>query len=202
MHQQDVKRRLSHIYDHVARNEVYRGYRSIPVALTGVIAILAAGLQSTVLTAAVPGTFVLYWASVAAISMSVAGVPVYLRYRRADTRIERRRTRKTVGQLVPSILAGAMLTGCITYAAPPSIPLLPGLWALLFGLGIHSSRPYLPAATAWVAYLYCGAGLLLILMAPALELSPWGMGLTFGFGQFLSAIVLYRHSELESNEHA
>ena len=37
--------RISEIHDHLAKSEVFRGYRSIPVALSGVVALLAASAQ-------------------------------------------------------------------------------------------------------------------------------------------------------------
>ena len=41
------------------------------------------------------------------------------------------------------------------------IPLLPGLWSVVFGLAIFSARPYLPLASGWVALWYLGVGAVL-----------------------------------------
>jgi hypothetical protein len=200
MSKRDAEQHLSHIYDHVARNEVYRGYRSVPVAITGLMAFLAAALQPLLIGSPAPSTFLLYWTIVAIVSISMTGVPVYLRYRRADTRIEHRRTEKTVGQLLPAIIAGALLTFSMYRAAPASTHLLPGLWSILFGLGLYASRPFLPASTKWVALFYLAAGVVLIWYAPHLQFSPWGMGFTFGAGQLTSAFVLHSNMERDHDE--
>ena len=76
---------------------------------------------------------------------------------------------------------------------------LPGLWAVLFSLGVFASRPYLPRIIGWVALYYLVAGTVLLAMAAdSTSLSPWGMGLTFGLGQIASGIVLYWNLERKS----
>ena len=70
--------------------------------------------------------------------------------------------------------------------------MLPGLWQILFGLGIFASCRLLPRPIFWVAVFYLGTGLALLAVAHGESaLSPWWMGLPFGVGQMLAAIVLY-----------
>jgi hypothetical protein len=77
------------------------------------------------------------------------------------------------------------------------VALLPGLWAVLFGLGVFASRPYLPRATGWVALFYLAAGGLLLWAAdrPGVALNGWGVGGVFGVGQLATALVLHRNVE-------
>jgi hypothetical protein len=113
-----------------------------------------------------------------------------------DDAFGRRKTLKVVGQLLPCFAAGLIVTGGLLYLANDYIPLLPGLWAILYSLGIFASRPYLPRAIGWVGlfYLLCGSGLL-VLAKGGLSLQPWGLGLTFGIGQLGAALVLYGNKE-------
>ena len=63
---------------------------------------------------------------------------------------------------------------------------------LMVQRGVFASRPYLPRAIGWVALYYLIAGT--VLLAKSADLaspSPWGMGVTFGFGQTVAGIVLY-----------
>ena len=69
-----------------------------------------------------------------------------------------RRTRQVVGQFLPSLIAGAIISASFVRLMPALVPLLPGLWAICFGIGIFASRPYLPRASGWVALFYYAAG--------------------------------------------
>ena len=74
--------------------------------------------------------------------------------------------------------------------------MLPGLWQVIYSLGIFASCRLLPRATFWVAVFYLGTGLAVLALAhEASALSPWAMGLPFGVGQLLAAAVLYRTLE-------
>ena len=81
------------------------------------------------------------------------------------------------------------------------MPLLPGLWALLFGLGIFASRPYLVRASGWVALYFYAAGAALLWFARGPEtINAWAVGGTFGVGQLLTACVLYWNLERDESQ--
>ena len=70
--------------------------------------------------------------------------------------------------------------------------LLPGLWAILFSLGLFSCRRVVPIGIVIPAGYYLLAGLLCITVTQgASAFSPWSMVWTFGVGQFLTAGVLF-----------
>lgn len=97
--------------------------------------------------------------------------------------------------------AGALVTVAVLRAAPATVPLLPGLWAVFYGLGVFASRPYLPRAIGWVALFYLGAGAVLLgLAGEGRSLSPWAMGLVFGPGQLALALVLHWNLERKEND--
>ena len=77
--------------------------------------------------------------------------------------------------------------------------MLPGLWQILFSLGVFASCRLLPRAMFLVATFYMACGLATLATARGdAAFSPWAMGLPFGVGQWLAAAVLYR--TLESND--
>ena len=85
---------------------------------------------------------------------------------------------------------------CFTHLSASLVPLLPGLWAIGFGVGTFASRPYLPRASGWVALFYYAAGFLLLWIAQGPEsVSGWWVGGTFGAGQLLAAVVLWWNLE-------
>lgn len=185
---------ISEIHDHLARSEVYRGYRSLPIAVAGVVAIVAAALQATLLPAADGLDFVRYWVVIAALCGALCSADIVYNHLFREDAFRRRGTRRVVAQFLPCIVAGAVITWCLA-RDEPLIPLLPGLWALLFALGVLASRPYLPRATGWVGLLFvaCGAGLLAARGSGVP--SPWTVGLPFGGGLLLAALV--HHYDIE-----
>src|SRR4029434_9402270 len=94
------------------------------------------------------------WTTVAAGAALVGTSEIIFNYVVRDDRADRRRTRQVVGQFLPSVLAGAIITASLVHLSAALVPLLPGLWAICFGLGIFASRPYLPRASGWVAAVY------------------------------------------------
>jgi uncharacterized protein YqgC (DUF456 family) len=95
-----------------------------------------------------------------------------------------------VGQFLPSVLAAAIITAGFVRLSAALVPLLPGLWAICFGVGTFASRPYLPRASTVVAIFYYVAGVVLLWNARADALNGWWVGGTFGAGQLVAAIVL------------
>jgi len=197
----DALSQISEIHEHLAKGEVYRGFRSVPVALSGVCGLLAASVQSRVVPADDTFATVVFWLSVAAFGAVVGLSEAAYNYLFHDDPFARVRTRKVVGQFGPCLVAGAAVTVGLMRASETLAPFLPGLWAILFGLGIFSARPYLPRAIGWVALFYMGAGFRLLLLAQdAPVLSGWAIGGTFGSGQLAAALVLYWN--LERKDHA
>lgn len=185
---------ISEIHAQVLRSEVFRGYRSWTMAITAALAGLGATIQTTWLRPPTVGAFVAWWVTVAALCALVCGADLFLRFRAEAS--ERSRLVPVLAQFVPALVAGGAVTAVLLMTQPDAAGRLPGWWALLFGLGVCGSRPYLPRAVAWVGAYYLAAGLwLLATIPPGVVPSPWAMGMTFGLGQALFAWILYRFVE-------
>jgi hypothetical protein len=114
-------------------------------------------------------------------------------------------TLRAVEHFLPCIVVGALVTMCIYRGAPQVAWMLPGLWSLIFSLGIFASYRLLPSQAFWVGLYYalCGCGCLLWGQGEH-AFSPWLMAISFGGGQSLAATILYRtlersHGSQESN---
>lgn len=178
----------------LARTEVFRGYRAMPVAFSGVVALAAGLVQAR--TIADPmgdiGAYLSLWIGAAVISGAAAGLEMIIRARNAASPMTRELTWLALEQFCPSLVAGALLTIVLVRAAPESLWMLPGLWQVVYSLGIFASCRLLPRETFWVAAFYLVTGLIaLALSRGEAALSPWAMALPFGVGQFLAAAVLY-----------
>ena len=195
----DVSRALAQIADihqQMAKGEVYRGYRSLPVAASGVMGMVAAWAQPQGLGVRDPVGFVIYWTAIAACAGFVGTSEIVYNYLVHEDAAARRRTQLVVGQFLPAVLAGAVITASFVHLSAALVPLLPGLWAICFGLGTFASRPYLPKASGWVALFYYAAGMALLWTARGPEpLRAWWVGGTFGVGQLLAAVVVYWNLE-------
>jgi hypothetical protein len=189
---------ISEIHKHLARSEVYRGYRPLPVALSGVLGLVAAWLQAPALGANDPVGFVIYWSAIAAAAAAIGSSEIVFNYTFREAAHERRKTRLVVAQFVPSVFAAALVTLTLVRLSAALVPLLPGLWAALFGVAIFAARPYLPRATGWVALFYLAAGAGLLWQAARVPPSAWTVGGTFGVGQLLAGLVLLRNLERRS----
>ncbi len=192
---------IAEIHQQIAKGEVYRGYRSLPVAASGLIGIAAAALQPRLIAGHDPIAFVGYWSAVALVAGVVGVSEIAYNYAREDD-TDRRRTRCVVGQVLPSLLGAAAITGSFLKLSAALVPLLPGLWAICFGIGVFASRPYLPRTSGYVALFYYAAGVVLLWRAQGPEnLSGWWVGGTFGIGQLLAALVLYWNLERRDEAH-
>ena len=180
---------LADIHQQLAKGEIYRGYRSVPVAASGLIGIAAAWAQAPALAATDPVGFVLYWTGIAACAALVGVSEIIYNYVR-DGRSERRRTQQVVGQFLPSLVAGAAISVSFVRLNVGLVPLLPGLWAICFGIGILASRPYLPRASGWVAMFYYLAGIGL-LSRGAEPPHAWWVGVNFGVVMLLAALFFF-----------
>ena len=195
----DVSRALdqiAEIHQQIAKTELYRGYRPLPFAASALIGLVAAWVQPRALATTDPVGYVIYWCAVGVCAGFVGASEIVYNYIVNDDVAARRRTRRVVGQFLPSAAAGAAVALSLTHLSPALVPLLPGLWAICFGIGTFASRPYLPRASGWVALYYYVVGFTLLWSArgPA-PLTGWWVGGTFGVGQLLAAIVLWRNVE-------
>jgi hypothetical protein len=189
---------ISAIREHVARAETFRGYRSAIVGFSSVACLAAAMVQSLWIPhpQQTPGRWLMLWVATAAMCLATVGCEMVWRRRRGAASHEARLTRLAVEQFLPCVVAGGLLTAVLARVAPESLSLLPGLWAVLFGLGVFASCRLLPRATFWIGayYLFAGSAVL-ALGQGTLAFSPWLMVGSFGVGQALTAAVLYWNLE-------
>jgi hypothetical protein len=189
---------ISEIRTRLAESEVFRGYRSLPVAGSGMLAVIAAYLQPS--WVADPSRDILaycaLWIGVAAVSVAGAGLTMLLRDRFGGYSQTHEVTLLALSQLLPSFAAGVLVTAVIVRKLPEEIGLLPGLWQVLLSLGLFASCRLLPRAVFWVALFYLLSGVATLALArDEWLLHPWAMGLPFGVGQLSGAAVLYWNLE-------
>jgi hypothetical protein len=170
---------------------VYRGFRVPAVFAVGVIGLLAALAQPHVPSTSEGIGFVWYWVGVACVGGVIGGATAVRSYLLREDEFDRRQTRRVMGQFFPCVVVGAALTATAVRHGPELIPLLPGVWAAVFGLGIIATRPFVPRAVGAVGVWYLLVGVAMVLQLASLP-SHWAVGGVFGLGHFATAWILWR----------
>lgn len=195
MEVQEALSQIAEIHRHIARTECYRGYRPVTMAITASVAVVGGLLQPYYLQDRAPIEFARFWLVLAAFNLVLVSGEICVHYVLRLSRQEQRLAWRSVAQFMPCLAAGAVCTLALG-RSPETVGLLPGIWTILFSLGIFASRPYLPHGVGWVGLFYLLAGTGLLALAPwGLSVAPWGMGGTFGIGQLLMAVVLNMNLE-------
>jgi hypothetical protein len=188
---------ISEIRQQVARTETFRGYRAAPVAFSGLVAWTAAWYQSASMQAPSDNLreyrdYLCLWVGAALLSMAVTGLYMFLHCWRSRLTLTRSNTANALGQFVPAVVAGGLLTSVFFNHATECLWMLPGLWSMMFSLGIFASYRLLPKATFWVGVHYMASGVFCLMFARGEHaFSPWAMALPFGVGQLIAAGILY-----------
>ena len=198
MELRDALDQISEIRERMARGQVFRGYRSATTAMTAVIAVLTSAAQARWVTrpARDVDDYLWLWCAAAVASLIVVGSEMAIRAVRSGSALHRQMTMLAVGQFVPCLVAGALVTYAIGKFAGSIVWIMPGLWAVLFSLGVFASRPFLPRGVGAVAGYYLLAGLFCLAVGGRDQsrhatLWPWTMAIVFGTGQLLAAGVLW-----------
>jgi hypothetical protein len=193
----DLQRALSEIHsirNQVARGTEFRGYGPASIALSGVLAMVVAAAQAQWMTKHHKTDLTMWlavWAGTAAVSVLLTGIETFARARRVHLGFAREMVQSAVEQFLPAMMVGFLLTVVMMRVAPQECWMLPGLWQLIFSLGVFASCRFLPRQMFAVGVWYLAAGLFCLVAASAARtLSPWMMGIPFGVGQLLVAAVL------------
>lgn len=184
---------ISEIRCQIARDTEFRGYGPATALATGVLAACAALAQSLWLDdpAHNISRYLALWVATAALSVAIVGVETVTRSRRVHSGLADEMIQSATEQLLPAGVAGLLLTAVLYQSAPESLWMLPGLWQIMFSLGIFSSCHFLPRAMYAVGAWYLGAGLTCLAVANGeLAFSPLAMGAPFCIGQLMVAAVL------------
>ena len=191
----NIRRQLAHSTE-------FRGYGPATLASTAVFAVAAAFAQSIWLLD--PAQHILayigLWTATAAMSASVIAVQTVNRSQRLHSGMADEMIRMAVEQFLPCVGAGALLTLVLKRSVPSALWMLPGLWQVIFSLGVFSSCRFLPRAVVAAGPWYLLTGLACLSLGDSRALAPWYMGISFGVGQLWVAGVLFFRSQESSDE--
>ena len=190
---------ISSIRRQMAHSTEFRGYGPATLAGTGALAVAAAGVQSRWLPdpANHITAYLSIWIGTALLSAALIGAQMFTRARRVHSGMADEMIRMAVQQFLPAVGAGALMTLVLVRYVPAALWMLPGIWQVIFSLGVFSSCRFLPRPVVAVGAWYLLTGLACIALADERALSPWAMGIPYGAGQLLVAGILFFQREEE-----
>jgi len=193
---QDLHQAMSEIHSirvQVARGTEFRGYGPASIAFSGILALAVAAAQSLWMIDHEHdfARYLAVWMCTAAVAVALTGIQTLVRARRVHSGFAREMIGSAAEQFVPAVVVGILLTAVLMRTAPQDTWMLPGLWQLMFSLGVFASCRFLPRQMFIVGVWYLAAGLYCLASGgPDRPLSPWAMGIPFGIGQLLVSAVL------------
>lgn len=191
---------IASIRRQMARSAIFRGYGPATIAATSVFALAAAVLQTQWIADPMQHltAYLTLWIATAALSATLIGAQMYTRSRRLHSSMSGEMIHLAVAQFLPSAGAGLLLTFVLLHYVPQASWMLPGLWQIIFSLGIFASCRFLPRHMAVAGFWYLATGLACIALGDSQSLSPWLMGVPYAIGQILiAAILLFTSKEID-----
>jgi hypothetical protein len=177
----------------MARGTAFRGYGPATLTTTGALAVAAALVQTYCVhdPARHIGLYLGIWVTTATLALLIISLETITRTLRVHSGLAKEMIHSAAEQFLPAILAGLLLTIVLVRNAPQSLWMLPGLWQVVYSLGVFSSCKFLPRPMIAVGIWYLATGLMYLAVGGGeWALSPWAMGVPYGVGQVLVAVVL------------
>ena len=193
---------ISSMRRQMARATEFQGYGPATLATTAALAVLAAVAQAHWVPNPTDrfSSYISIWASTALASAAAIGAQMHARSRRIHSGLADEMIRMAVEQFLPSAVAGALIAVVLARYAPQAFWMLPGLWQVIFSLGVFSSCRFLPRPMIAAGIWYLATGLVCISIGSSRALSPWAMGIPYGLGQLLVATILFLTARETSDE--
>ena len=187
----------------VAEATEFRGYGPLTLLSTAVCAMLAGAAQPYWVPepAKHPGQYVALWLGTGVVSAALIVVQMLTRANRLHSGMADEMIRMAVAQFLPAAFAGLLLPFVLLRAAPGAIWIMPGLWQVIFSLGVFAScRCLLRAMYLAGAWFLC-TGLACLALGDARALAPAAMSVPYAAGMALvAAIHHFTQTEAQADE--
>ncbi len=191
----DLRRALSDISDirgQIVASTCFRGLGPAALAATGALAFVTAVAQHLWLDdpGGQPMIYFAGWVATAVFSVAIIGIEMFRRARRIHAALADDMIFGAALRFLPAGIAGLGLALVLLRFAPETVWMLPGLWAILVGLGIFAFARALPGMMILAGAWYFVAGFAVLMVAARDHaLSPMLMAVPFVIGQFLLALL-------------
>jgi len=177
----------------VAQNTEFRGYGPATLFATAIVALLTGFSQAHWLPgpATHPVQYVALWLTMAAFCAALIATQMLTRANRLHSGMADEMIRMAVAQFLPAAVAGAILPFVLLHVTQNVFWMLPGLWQIIFSLGVFASCRCLPRPMLFVGAWFLLTGLACIGLGDARSLAPAMMSGPYAVGMVLVAAIHY-----------
>ena len=192
----DLNRALVDIRDirrQVARTTEFRGYGPLTLSATAALALLAGAVQSRWLPepASAPVEYVALWLTTGVLCAALIASQMLARARRLHSGMADEMVRMAVAQFLPAGVAGAVVPFVLLHVTHDVFWMLPGMWQIIFGLGVFASCKCLPRPMLIVGAWFLLTGMACLAIGDERALAPATMAGAYGIGMMLVAAIHY-----------
>lgn len=175
----------------VAQTSEFHGYGPLTLSATAVFALLAGLLQAHWLPdpAAHPGQYVGLWLTTAVFSAALIATQMLTRANRLHSDLADEMVQVAVLQFLPAGVAGALLPFVLLAVPHGVFWMLPGLWQIVFSLGIFASCRGLPRPMYIVGGWFLLTGLATLTLGGTRALGAGVMSFAYAFGMAQVAFI-------------
>jgi hypothetical protein len=177
----------------VAQTTEFRGYGPATLFATAVFAVVAGVVQARWLPdpAARPAQYVALWLGTAVFCAALIASQMLARANRIHSSMADEMVRTAVAQFLPAAIAGAVLPFIFLHVTQSIFWILPGLWQIVFSLGVFACCRCLPRAMLLAGGWFLLTGLGCVALGDSRALAPVTMPVAFGVGMTLVAAIHY-----------
>jgi hypothetical protein len=187
----------------VAQTTEFRGYGPATLFTTAILAAITGVIQSHWLPGPVEHSalYVALWLSAGIVCAALIVTQMLTRSNRLHSGMADEMIRIAVAQFLPAAAAGALLPFVLLHVSLTVCWLLPGLWQIIFSLGVFASCRSLPRPMLLVGIWFLLTGFSCLALGDARALSPLTMSVPYAVGMALTgAIHTYSFNKTHSYE--
>ncbi|HEY4011497.1 MAG TPA: hypothetical protein VGM11_15185 [Acidobacteriaceae bacterium] len=175
----------------VAQTSEFRGYGPFTLSATAVLALLAGWVQwRWILEPATHAVqYVALWLTTAVLCAALIATQMLARARRLHSGMADEMVRVAVIQFLPAGIAGAILPFVLLRYSANILWVLPGMWQIIFSLGVFASCRCLPRLMLLVGGWFLLSGLGCIAVGDPRTLAPVVMAGPYAAGMILVAAI-------------
>ncbi len=180
---------IRNIRRQVARTTEFRGYGPATLSATAALALLA-GLAQTHWVrepSTHPMQYVALWLTTGVVCGALIATQMLTRAQHHHSGMADEMIRTAVAQFLPAAIAGAVLPFILLRVTSSVFWMLPGLWQIIFSLGVFASCRCLPRAMLLVGAWFLLSGFLCIALGGVRALDPLWMSGAYAAGMALVA---------------
>ena len=158
----------------LAQNTEFHGYGPATLFATAIVALLAGAVQACWLTepATHPAKYVALWLTTGAFCAALIATQTLTRANRLHSGMADEMIRMAVAQFLPAAIAGAILPFVLLHVTLSVFWMLPGLWQIIFSLGVFASCRCLPRPMLLAGAWFLLTGLACIALGDVRSLAP------------------------------